>query len=639
MGGDRRPGPPGVRVVYEDDAIMVVEKPAGMPVALRPGDRKGKRPVTLIDRLKVDARRAARAGHGSKHAPRLRAINPLEAPCCGLVVLTKTDQAAAALTEQFHSSRPHRIATAVVRGSPGLDMFTIKSRLVTGRDGSVRSFDEQEMPTGRDGREAVSHVRVQERAGELTLVRIRMETDRPGQAIAQLRQVGLPLVGDPGPRARPLDGPVRMMLHLGEIAFKHPVTHEQVKFTVPPPPVFRLRIEDAAATPHRPQQQPEPEFRSEPPARGEDETSNAPALRPLPPPPSQIQPEAPADEDDAAHEVPPTMRRPVKPRPIDPVEPVGLTPPAQQPGIEPAPAAPQTPAPRAEEQPEPSEPAPQPKEKTAPKPVQPPHRDDKGSGSWEHVAGWYDDLLERRGSDHHTAVVLPGVLRLLDPQTDQRILDVACGQGLLARELTQAGATVIGVDASPSLIEAARKRVPRGAEFFVADARELGRLRTEQELDPCDGAACVLAAMNFDPIEPAFGAIASMLRPGGRFVLVILHPAFRVPGRTAWVWRTEPDGSTVQSRQIDAYLSPASHPITMNPGEVARGKRPITTWTHHRPLSAYINALGEAGLLVDRVEEWTSARRSEPGPRAEAENRARAEIPMFAAIRAVRPAC
>ncbi len=607
---------------------MVVEKPAGMPIALRPGDRKGKRPVTLIDRLKVDARRAARAGHGSRHAPKLRAINPLDPACCGLVVLAKTDDAAAGLTEQFHSSRPHRIATAVVRGSPSQDMFTIKSRLVTGRDGSVRSFDEQDLPIGRDGREAIAHVRVQERAGELTLLRVRMETDRPGQAIAQFRQVGLPLVGDPGPRARPLDGPVRMMLHLGEIAFRHPVTHEQVKFTTPPPPVFRLRIEDAAAAPHRPRQ-PTPEPERQPESRSEAGQADAPALRPLPPSPAQSPVSDTEEEQSGSFEVPPTMLRPVKPRPIDPVEP----PPAR--------SAPQTEAgspPSAAETAALPTPPPQQREapKRDPEPARPARVEEKGSGSWEHVAGWYDDLLERRGSDHHTTVVLPGVLRLLDPQNDQRILDVACGQGLLARELTQAGASVIGVDASPSLIEAARKRVPQGAEFFVADARELGRLKTEQELDTCDSAACVLAAMNFDPIEPAFGAIASMLRPGGRFVLVILHPAFRIPGRTAWVWRTEPDGSTVQSRHVDAYLSPTSHPITMNPGEVARGKRPVNTWTHHRPLSAYINALGEAGLLVDRVEEWASERRSEPGPRAEAENRARAEIPMFAAIRAVR---
>ncbi len=620
-----------MRIVYEDDAFLVAEKPAGMPIALRPGDRKGKRPTTLIDRLKIGQRRATRAGTGPKQTPRLRAINPLDPAVCGLVVIAKTDEAAAALTEQFHSARSHRIATAVVRGSPSQDMLTIKSMLVTGRDGSVRSFDEQEMPIGREGREAVAHVRVQERAGELTLIRIRLDTDRPGQAIAQLRQIGLPLVGDPGPRARPLDGPIRMMLHLGEIAFRHPVTHEQVKFTTPPPPAFRLRLEDAAATPHRPQPQQKLESRPEPRSelREEIQPGTSSALRPLPPSPAQSPPEPPTSQEEASFEVPPTMRRPVKPRPIDPVEPLPASPalkPAPE-AVSPVSETPAVPPPPVQQ----SEPP-----KRAPEPVRPAERDEKGSGSWEHVAGWYDDLLERRGSDHHTTVVLPGVLRLLDPQNDQRILDVACGQGLLARELTQAGASVIGVDASPSLIEAARKRVPRGAEFFVADARELGRLKTMQELDLCDSAACVLAAMNFDPIEPAFGAIASMLRPGGRFVLVILHPAFRIPGQTAWVWRTEPDGSTVQSRQVDAYLSPASHPITMNPGEVARGKRAVTTWTHHRPLSAYTNALGEAGLLVDRIEEWASERRSEPGPRAEAENRARAEIPMFAAIRAVR---
>ena len=62
----------------------------------------------------------------------------------------------------------------------------------------------------------------------------------------------------------------------------------------------------------------------------------------------------------------------------------------------------------------------------------------------------------------------------------------------------------------------------------------------------------------------------------------------------------------------------------------------MTTWTFHRPLQSYAKALGEAGFVIESLEEWPSMRKSEPGPRAGEENRARREIPMFLGFRAVK---
>jgi hypothetical protein len=74
----------------------------------------------------------------------------------------------------------------------------------------------------------------------------------------------------------------------------------------------------------------------------------------------------------------------------------------------------------------------------------------------------------------------------------------------------------------------------------------------------------------------------------------------------------------------------------MNPGKAARGGAPVTTWTFHRPIQAYVKACADAGLLIQALEEWPSLRQSEPGPRAQEENRARREIPMFLGLRAVK---
>ncbi len=90
------------------------------------------------------------------------------------------------------------------------------------------------------------------------------------------------------------------------------------------------------------------------------------------------------------------------------------------------------------------------------------------AGSWEHVAEWYDGLISQRGSDHHENVILPGTLRLLAPKKGDRVLDLACGQGLLSQRLAAAGCEVVGVDAAPKLIEAANRARIRGATFVVA---------------------------------------------------------------------------------------------------------------------------------------------------------------------------
>jgi len=254
---------------------------------------------------------------------------------------------------------------------------------------------------------------------------------------------------------------------------------------------------------------------------------------------------------------------------------------------------------------------------------------------WDNVAGWYDDLLSTRGSDHHERVVLPGVERLVALAPGERLLDVACGTGAAARHLigAQPGATALGVDLSSELIELARSASPESIDYAQCDARELGTLK----LSGFDAAVCVLALMNIDPIAPVFAGIASSLKNGGRLVGVILHPSFRRTGASAWGWaRDERDGHLVQFRRVDRYMSEARASIVMNPGAVAKGAGAITTTTHHRPIGLYVEALCRAGLTVNAIEEWVSERRSEPGPRADAENLARREIPMFLAFRAVK---
>ena len=244
---------------------------------------------------------------------------------------------------------------------------------------------------------------------------------------------------------------------------------------------------------------------------------------------------------------------------------------------------------------------------------------------WGGVAEWYDQLVGESGSEYHREVVLPGVVRLLGLKAGEKAIDIACGQGVLCRILKERGVEATGVDAAKELIAAARERGPETIRYEVADARELEFLPS----DYFAGATCVLAMQNIHPLQPVFEGVSRLLKPGGRFVMVMMHPAFRGPKETSWGWD---EAGKVQYRRVDRYLQPRKTPIVAHPGK-APG---VYTWTFHKPIESYVKSLRNAGLLIDALEEWPSHKTSTSGPRAGAENTARKEIPMFMAIRGVK---
>lgn len=246
---------------------------------------------------------------------------------------------------------------------------------------------------------------------------------------------------------------------------------------------------------------------------------------------------------------------------------------------------------------------------------------------WNQVADWYDTIVGDQGSEYHQHVVLPGLLRMLKPTPGMRILDIACGQGVLCRQLQEKGAIVTGLDAAPRLLEAARKRSHPDIRYVAGDARDLAAT-PGLEAASFDAATIVLAVQNISPLKGVFDSAAWALKPGGRLLLVMMHPAFRSPKATSWGW----EGNQTQYRRVDRYLMPRKEPIVSHPGK----KDGKYTWTFHWPLQSYVKSMAAAGFLIDGLEEWAGHKVSEPGPRAKAENNARAEIPLFMAIRAVK---
>lgn len=247
--------------------------------------------------------------------------------------------------------------------------------------------------------------------------------------------------------------------------------------------------------------------------------------------------------------------------------------------------------------------------------------------AWREQADWYDRRHGEAGDDLHGQVVLPAVLRQLAAVPGQLVLDCCCGQGVLGRLLAAQGVRVLGVDASPGLIAAARQRAGPEEEYLEGDARQLAPLLAGRR---CDHAAVVLALQDLDPIAPVLGGIASAVPVGGRLVIVLTHPCFRQVKRSSW---GIDERAGVRYRRLDGYATPYAEKLRTHPG---RDGDAASTISFHRPLEHYVNALGTAGFAVTGVEEMCSPRRGTAGTSAAAEERAAREFPVFLLLVAVR---
>ncbi|MEK7586777.1 MAG: methyltransferase domain-containing protein, partial [Patescibacteria group bacterium] len=142
-----------------------------------------------------------------------------------------------------------------------------------------------------------------------------------------------------------------------------------------------------------------------------------------------------------------------------------------------------------------------------------------------------------------------------------------------------------------------------------------------------DTAYCVLALQNIDDLAKTFAEVKRVLKVGGRFIMVLNHPCFRVLKGSSWGWDEE---KKAQYRRVDSYLTAGKFGIEMNPSK----EKSAQTISYHRSLQDFFKPLTKAGFAVTRLEEWVSHKVSSPGPRQPAEDRARKEIPLFLMLEA-----
>jgi SAM-dependent methyltransferase len=245
------------------------------------------------------------------------------------------------------------------------------------------------------------------------------------------------------------------------------------------------------------------------------------------------------------------------------------------------------------------------------------------SSSWEKEHDWYDRIVGSKGHYYHDHVILPGVLKLLKLSSTSSLLDLGCGQGILARALPKE-IVYTGIDLSPSLIRAAKKYAAHKLQrFLIGDVTRPLPLK-----EKFTHAALILALQNIAEPLAVFTEAAKHLHQGGKLIIVLNHPCYRIPRQTHWQVDRE---KKIQYRRVDRYLSPLKIPIQMHPGEHARDKDFSETFSYHFPLSQYSQWLHRAGFVIELIEEWCSDKKS-IGKAAAMENRSRKEFPLFIAL-------
>jgi 23S rRNA pseudouridine1911/1915/1917 synthase len=233
-----------LNVVFEDDALIVIDKPAGLVVHPAAGNPDG----TLVNAL-LHHCRGHLSGIGGVARPGI--VHRIDKDTSGLLVVAKTDTAHEGLARQFADHSITRAYRAITAGVPMPPSGTIRGSIARS------SHDRKKMALVEDGRgkHAVTHYRVLGALDGAALVECRLETGRTHQVRVHLASIGHSLLGDPvygrcPPRLRPVLAALgfrRQALHAAELGFIHPVDARPLHFTSPTPVDMQMLLVELGA--------------------------------------------------------------------------------------------------------------------------------------------------------------------------------------------------------------------------------------------------------------------------------------------------------------------------------------------------------------------------------------------------------
>ena len=245
-----------LNVVFEDNSLIVVDKPAGMTVHPAPGQETG----TLVNALLAHCGDSL-SGIGGVKRPGI--VHRIDKDTSGLLVIAKTDLAHHGLAEQFHAHSAERAYTAYVWGLPSPSNSSIETTI-----GRHRTDRKRMAVGGTPGKRAITHYSVKRSFGlAAAKLECRLETGRTHQIRVHMSHIGWPLIGDPvygkitparrsqfTPEAREsVTSFKRQALHASLLGFEHPLTGETMSFMSKMPPDLEILeevLEQALQKPH-----------------------------------------------------------------------------------------------------------------------------------------------------------------------------------------------------------------------------------------------------------------------------------------------------------------------------------------------------------------------------------------------------
>lgn len=215
-----------IDIIYEDSDIIVVNKPKGMVVHPANGNPDG----TLVNAIMAICKDSL-SGIGGEIRPGI--VHRLDKDTSGLLIVAKNDKAHVNMSEQIKNHEVKKTYIALVRGIVKENEATIDMPIARSRS------DRKKMAVDKNGRNAVTHIKVLKRYDKYTLLEINIETGRTHQIRVHLSHIGYPIIGDYiYSNGKNEFGVIGQCLHAKCLEFKHPVTGKEMKLEAPLPDYF-----------------------------------------------------------------------------------------------------------------------------------------------------------------------------------------------------------------------------------------------------------------------------------------------------------------------------------------------------------------------------------------------------------------
>ena len=215
-----------IEIIYEDSDIIVVNKPKGMVVHPANGNPDG----TLVNVIMAICKDSL-SGIGGEIRPGI--VHRIDKDTSGLLIVAKNDNAHVKMSEQIKNHEVKKTYIALVRGVFKENEATIDMPI--GRSTS----DRKKMAVNKNGKNAITHIKVLKRFDKYTLLKVNIETGRTHQIRVHLSHIGYPIVGDyTYSNGKNEFGVKGQMLHAKYLKFKHPVTGEELELEAPLPAYF-----------------------------------------------------------------------------------------------------------------------------------------------------------------------------------------------------------------------------------------------------------------------------------------------------------------------------------------------------------------------------------------------------------------